>query len=155
MFVNVQTRHELIEIDPVTDRVVGRTALPGANGNHGLLIEPRQRRAFIACEGNDTLLVLDLESKKVLSSFAVGGDPDVLAYDDALQTLYVAGEAGVVSIFKITSGEATKIAEGFVGPDAHVVAVDPVSHKSYFPLKNLAEKTVLRIMAPIAVSGAK
>src|SRR5215469_1478639 len=60
IFVNVQTRKQLIEIDPTTDKLIARTDLPGADSNHGLLIEPAQRRAFIACENNHRLLVLDL-----------------------------------------------------------------------------------------------
>jgi YVTN family beta-propeller protein len=40
IFVNVQTRNDLVEIDPATDTVMHRIALPGAKGNQGLLIEP-------------------------------------------------------------------------------------------------------------------
>jgi YVTN family beta-propeller protein len=148
IFVNVQTRRQLLEIDPASDRVLARIELPGAEGNHGLLIESKQRRAFIACEGNDKLLVLDLESKKIIATFDVGKDPDVLAYDEALHTLYVAGEAGIVSIFKSESGQVSKIGESLLGPNAHVVAVDPTTHQSYFPLKDLGGKTVLRVMRP-------
>lgn len=153
IFVNVQTRRQLLEIDPATDRVLSRIDLPGAQGNHGLLIEPKQRRAFIACEDNDKLLVLDLESKKVIATFDVGKDPDVLAYDEGLHTLYVAGEAGIVSLFKSESRQVSKIGEGFLGPNAHVVAADPASHQSYFPLKDLGGKTMLRVMRPITTSG--
>ncbi|MEO7208585.1 MAG: YncE family protein [Steroidobacteraceae bacterium] len=146
IFVNVQTRRQLIEMDPETDKIVARIDLPGADGNHGLLIEPQQRRAFIACEGNDKLLVLDLESKKIIASFSVGADPDVLAYDSSLGYLYVAGEAGIVSLFKLAGGQTSKIGEGLLGPNAHVVAADSVSHLSYFPLKDVGGKTILRIM---------
>jgi DNA-binding beta-propeller fold protein YncE len=96
------------------------------------------------------LLVLDLASKKVTASFDVGKDPDVLAYDASLHTLYIAGEAGIVSLFKVESGQASKIGEGLLGPSAHVVAVDSETHKSYFPLKDLRGKTMLRIMMPSA-----
>ncbi len=148
IFSNVQTRNQLLEIDPTADQVIERIDLPGAEGNHGLLIEPRRHRAFIACEGNDKLLVLDLQTKKVTASFGVGGDPDVLAFDPGLQHLYLAGEAGIVSIFKAESGSVSKIGETFVGPNAHVVAVDPSTHQAYFPLMNLHGRTVLRIMRP-------
>lgn len=148
IFSNVQTRNQLLEIDPTADQVIERIDLPGAQGNHGLLIEPRQHRAFIACEGNDKLLVLDLQTKKVTASFGVGADPDVLAFDPGLQHLYLAGEAGIVSIFKAESGSVSKIGETFVGPNAHVVAVDPGTHQAYFPLMNLHGRTVLRIMRP-------
>ena len=148
VFVNVQTRKQLVEIDPATDKIVARTDLPGADGNHGLLIEPRQRRAFIACEGNDKLLVLNLESKKIIASFEVGADPDVLAYDSSLGYLLVAGEAGIVSMFEVAGGQTSKIGEGFLGANAHVVATDSVSHRSYFPLKDINGRTILRIMRP-------
>lgn len=50
IFVNVQGTKELVEIDPATDAIVQRTLIPGADGNHGLLIEPTLQLAFIACE---------------------------------------------------------------------------------------------------------
>jgi YVTN family beta-propeller protein len=148
IFANVQTRRQLIEIDPTSDKVVSRTDLPGAEGNHGLLIEPQQRKAFIACEDNHKLLVLDLETRKVTATFEVGEDPDVLAYDPALHYVYVAAESGPVSVFRTQPGQVSKIGSVQIGPNAHVVAVDPGSHKSYFPLKNLGGKTALRIMSP-------
>ena len=76
IFSNVQRRRQLIEIDPGTERVIARIELPGAEGNHGLLIEPEQRRAFIACEDNHKLLVLDLISRRVTAIFEVGDEPD-------------------------------------------------------------------------------
>lgn len=146
IFANVQTRGQLAEIDPATDKVIARIDLPGARGNHGLLIVPAQRLAFIACEDNARLLVLNLASRRVVAKFAVGGDPDVLAFDPTLGWIYVAGEAGMVSVFKAQNGVVTKIGEGMLGPDAHVVAVDPWSHQAYFPLRNLRGKTALRVM---------
>jgi YVTN family beta-propeller protein len=146
IFANVQTRAQLAEIDPATDRVIARIQLPDARGNHGLLIVPAQRLAFIACEDNARLLVLNLASRRVVASFAVGSDPDVLAIDPQLDWVYVAGEAGIVSVFKTQDGMVTKIGEGMLGPNAHVVAVDPMSHHIYFPLKNLRGETALRIM---------
>ncbi|MEX3955293.1 YncE family protein [Trinickia sp. EG282A] len=146
VFVNVQTRNELVEIDPALDRVVGRFALPGARHNHGLLIDPDDHVAFIACEGNDKLLVLDMGSKRVVRSFGLGSGPDVLAFDTASKTLYVAGEAGIVSMFSMKSGDARKIGEGRIGPNAHIVAVDARTHRSYFPLRNVGGQPVLRVM---------
>ena len=149
IFVNVQTLGELIEIDPATDRVTARIKLPGAQSNHGLLIEPQQRRAFIACEHNRRLLVLDLETRQVTGSFEVGETPDVLAYDPGLQYLYVATESGVVSLFKAEPREIRLLGSGHVGPNAHVAAVDPATHKVFFPLKSVGGQPVLRIMSPL------
>ncbi|RON08916.1 hypothetical protein BK659_11745 [Pseudomonas brassicacearum] len=148
IFINIQTRRQLIEIDPATDQIIARIDLPGARGNHGLLIEPRERLAFIACQGNDKLLVLDMHTMRVIQAFDTGRTPDVLAFDPMLSTLYVAAEAGVVAIFHVKDAVVTKIGSGRVGPHAHVVAVDSATHRSYFPLKDIDGHPTLRIMEP-------
>lgn len=148
IFINAQSTAQLIEVDPATDKILSRIDLPGAQGNHGLFIEPEQRRAFIACQGNAKLLVVDLPSHKVVQSFPIGDDADVLAYDTELHTLYVAAETGTVSLFKLEAGRTSKLGEARVDPNAHVVAIDSSTHRVYFPLKDVGGKTVLRIMAP-------
>ena len=150
VFVNAQTLDKLIEIDPRTDRVVGRHDLPGGDGPHGLLIDANDRLAFVACQDNDKLLVLDMKMMHVIASFKIGKDPDVLAFDPGLHRLYVAGEQGVVSVFSITADEVRKVGEGFIGDNAHVVAVDTKTHLVYFPLRNVGGFPVLRVMRPVS-----
>lgn len=145
IFANVQTRKQLVEIDPVTDKVVSRMDLTGADGNHGLYIDADSRLAFIACEGNDKLLVLDLTSRRVLSILDVAKDPDVLAFDASLGWLYVAGESGEVSVLKVAGRTVQRLATTVLGPNAHVVAVDGIAHRAYFPLKPVVGKPRLRI----------
>ncbi|RDS86898.1 YncE family protein [Dyella psychrodurans] len=148
IFANVQTRKQLVEIDPATDKVIGHIDLPGAEGNHGLYIDPATHLAFIACEDNDKLIVVDLSNKRVLSTFDVAKDPDVLAFDRSLGWLYVAGESGEVSLFHLQGQVLTPVATAVLGPNAHVVAVDETTHRAYFPLKSLAGKPQLRITEP-------
>jgi len=148
IFANVQTRDQLVEIDPATDKVVARINLPGAKGNHGLYIDAPARLAFIACEGNDKLLVLGLTRRKVLAAFNVAQDPDVLAFDPVLGWLYVAGESGQVSVFKVRRKAVSAVGTAHLGPNAHVVAVDPVTHEAFFPLKPAHGKPMLRITQP-------
>jgi DNA-binding beta-propeller fold protein YncE len=148
LFANVQTDNQLVDIDPVSNKVVSRTKLPGAMGNHGLYIDASARLAFIACEGNDKLLVLDLASRRVLATFDVARDPDVLAFDPSPGWLYVAGESGQVSLFKVNGQTVTALGTARLGANAHVVAVDPSTHEAYFPLKDVDGKPVLRITRP-------
>ncbi len=148
IFVNVQGTSELVEIDPKTDAIVQRTKLAGADGNHGLLIDPARRLVFIACEDNDKLLVVDLESRKIVSRFDLGKEPDVLAYDDSLGLLYVAAESGLLSRFKVSASGVTKIGEEVIGSNAHVVAVAPSNHEVYFALNESEKTPVLRVLRP-------
>ena len=52
------------------------------------------RRAFITCEGNAALVVVDLNTARILATDTVGDVPDVLAFDAGWQRLYVASRAG-------------------------------------------------------------
>lgn len=148
IFANVQTRNQLVEIDPVTDKVIARIELPGARGNHGLFIDAPARLAFIACEGNSKLLVLNIASHKVVASFDAARGPDVLAFDPSLGLLYVASESGQVSVFKADGQNVNELATAWLGPNAHVVAVDPATHEAFFPLKPVHGTPMLRITQP-------
>jgi DNA-binding beta-propeller fold protein YncE len=129
-----------------TDTVVRRIPVPGAKENHGLLIDSVSHRAFVACQGNDQLIVIDLRTGAAIAQFPVAKDPDVLAFDAWLQTLYVAGESGQVSEFKVSDGKINKTGESILAPNAHVVAIHPTTHEVYFPLMDVDGKPVLRIM---------
>src|SRR6185369_10368180 len=148
IFVTVDGREELAEIDPTTDQVAARYPLTGCKGSHGLLIDTEHRLAFAACEDNSKLVVFDLQTKKATSTLSVGADPDVLAFDAALQRLYVSAESGVITIFDEHDRGLQKVGEGLFAPNAHSVAVDPSTHRVYFPLQNINGKPVLRIAVP-------
>lgn len=149
IFANAQTRGGLVEVDPMSDRVAGRTPLRGCRSNHGLLIDSSRQLAFIACEDNARLLVLDLRSRRIIQTAPVGQTPDVLAFDPGLARLYVASESGVVSVFHVSASGLAKLGEGRLAPKAHSVAVDPRTHLVYFPLENMSGHPVLRIMKPV------
>jgi YVTN family beta-propeller protein len=146
MFVDVQTLNQLVAINPATDRIVARYALAtSCQHDHSLLIDAPHRLAFIACDGNARLLVFDLASLRVTSVQAVGDNPDVLAFDSSMQRLYVAAESGIVAVFDERGRALHKVAEGFVAAEAHVIAVDPRTHRLYLPLQDVDGKPVLRV----------
>lgn len=155
IFVNVQSRRELAEIRPGTDKIIARIALPRTcTHNHGLLLFPPERLAFIGCDGSARLLVLDLRSGKPVSTNRVGQEPDVLALDPVRDRLYVASESGVVAVFAITAGDVRKLWQGVVGENAHTVSVDPRTGLIYFPIRNLKGHPVLKVIFPVMTRPA-
>jgi DNA-binding beta-propeller fold protein YncE len=149
MLVAVAGREQLVSIDPARLRVVVRTPLPGCTGAHGLQLDMSRRLAFVACESNAKLLVVDLKRRRVTQTLAVGDGPDVLALDTSLHRLYVAAESGVVAVFDEQGRTLTKVGQALLAPTAHSVAVDPSTHLVYFPLESVGGGPVLRIMAPL------
>ena len=147
ILVAVQTRNQLVAIDPASEKIVARYDLPGSEHPHGFVIDEPGRLAFISCEGNGKLLVVDLRTMKVLSTHTVGDDPDVLAWDAAWRRLYVASESGVLSSF-VADGPVLHPIGEIRAPHAHTVSVDPRTHRVYLPLENIDGHPVLRVLTP-------
>lgn len=136
VLVDVQTRDDVAVIDPKTNRIVRRVAMPGCNNDHGLYVDSTRRLAFVACDQNATLLTLDLRTMTVTGHASVGNAPDVLAFDTSLRRLYVASESGVVAVFAERGHGLQKLGQAFLAVEAHTVAVDPRTHLVYFPLQS-------------------
>jgi hypothetical protein len=139
----------LVEIDPAASQIVGRIALHKVSTCHGLLIASKLRLGFAACRGAAPLLVVvDLATRRQTMTLPLPTDTDVLAFDPGLQRLYAAAETGTVAVFGVAADHSvTEIGRGFLGPNAHTVAVDPATHRVYFPLESLGGHPVLRVMA--------
>jgi DNA-binding beta-propeller fold protein YncE len=104
----------------------------------------------VACDGNDRLLTVDLATGHIQNNQPVAHDPDVLATDADAGRLYVAAESGNLSTYNIANSDTPQsLGEVFIAPDAHTVAVDPVSHRLYFALANLNGHATLRVLAPL------
>jgi DNA-binding beta-propeller fold protein YncE len=149
IYAPIQSKNLLAVIDPAEGRIVARYPLAGADHPHGLMIAPDKAIGYVACDGNDQLLTVDLATGAILDRKPLGHDPDVLAIDPGLGRLYVAAESGILSSFDITAA-AAPVALGniFIADDAHSVAVEPVSHRLYFPLADSHGQAVLRIFSP-------
>ena len=148
--VAVQTKNLLVAIDPASERIVARYDM-ACDHPHGFLIDERNRVAFVTCEGDAKLLVVDLRTMRTTATLRTAADPDVLALDAGLQRLYVGCEAGAVAVFeeRISEGRVTLASLGqYRAPHAHTVSVDPGTHRVYVPLQDVNGKPVLRILEP-------
>lgn len=149
MLVTVQTRDQLVAIDPATARIVGRYDMgEKCQSPHGFLVDAPNRRAFVTCEDNAMMQVVDLTTMRVTATLPTGDGPDVLAFDPGWCRLYVASESGTVSVFD-EQGDKLQSDGTYQAPHAHSVAVDPATHLVYLPLENVAGQPVLRVMTPV------
>lgn len=148
MLVAVRPPDQLMALDPANGQVTGRVDLPGCSGAHGVSVDDATHTAFVACERNAHLAVVDLNSMHQRELQTVGEDPDVLAFDPGLSRLYVAAESGVVAVFDTKGNSLHKLGQAKLADDAHTVAVDPPTHRVFFPLQNQGGHPVLRVMEP-------
>jgi DNA-binding beta-propeller fold protein YncE len=136
MLVAVQGANDLAVIDPAAMAVERRVKLPGCEHPHGLAVDAADRLAFVACDQTATLLAIDENDWRVLSTNRVGQDPDVVAYNGTTDWLYVAAESGTVAVFDVRGRALYPKGSGHLADGAHVVAVDPITHHSFYPVPN-------------------
>lgn len=146
VYTTVQTRDLLARTNPDTLRVENAYPVPEGCHPHGLWIDGARHQAFIACEGNASLLVFDLATGRVTGHFPVGVRPDVLAVDERRHLLFVASESGRVAVFRIRGRRLETLSDTFLGFRAHTIAVDPVTRRLYLPLENAHGHPVLDIL---------
>ncbi len=147
ILVAVQTKNQIVAIDPVSERIVQRYDLPGSDHPHGFDLDQEGRFAFVTGEGNASLLVVDLRTMKVIQTLKVADGPDVLAWDATWHRLYVAAESGVLAAYWLNDRRLQPIAE-IRAPHAHTVSVDPRTHLVYLPLENVDGHPLLRVFEP-------
>ena len=111
-----------------------RVPLPGCSDDHGLALDSPARLAFIACDINSVLLTVDMNTWRVMGTAVVGVEPDVVAFDGHAGRLYVAAESGSVTVFQLHGHRLRVIYSNYLADDVHVVAVDPVTGRGYFPV---------------------
>lgn len=144
---------QLVAVDPVAARVKRTIDLPAdCRGAHGLRLHPDGKTAFVACEVSNGLYRVDLDTAGVTGPAPTGTTPDVMNLDPGLGWLYVASESGVLTVFDVNAPGVSLVGQDHPGPSAHSVAVDPATHRVFFPLMAGGDGTpVLRIMRPSGI----
>jgi len=146
---------ELVAVDPLGPARVRTIPLPGCAGAHGVSLHPDGATAFVACEDAAKLARVPLDTGRADALvFAVTGrSPDVLALDPGLGWLYVAAESGELGVFDLARTGLVAVGRQTLAPGSHSVAVDPTTHRVYFPLAHGASGApVLRVMLPTGLA---
>ena len=179
VYASATGTNEVVAISEETLKVTARAS--GGVYPDGMAYAPEVHKLYVSDEHGDTETVIDVRTNTRVATIPLGGDVGNSQYDPGskhvfvnvqtrrqlveidpvsdkvvtrtdLHYVYVAAESGPVSVFKTLSGQVLKVDSVEIGPNAHVVAVDPGTHKSYFPLKNVGGQTVMRIMSPAPVN---
>ena len=153
VYVNLQDKNIFAVIDPATDEVVGRYPVGRCEGNHGMTLDPEHHRAFLSCEGNQLMTVINLDTHQPVAFLPLAGGPDVIKFDPGLKRIYVACSSGAISVFQMDDPDHYRKLEDFpVQKKVHSLAVDPDTHRVYTPEREENGKPVARMVVYEAVT---
>ena len=148
-YQNLEDTNILAAVNTVTKSVVQEWQLPECEAPTAMAIDTTDRRLFIACSENARLLVFDLDAHRVISSIAIGGGPDAIAFDPALHHLYIAGKSGLLSVVQQNSPDKYELIDSIhTHYGAHTLALDLATHRVYVGYASLFIAPRLAVFAP-------
>jgi DNA-binding beta-propeller fold protein YncE len=154
VYLNLQDLNRFAVIDPATDTVVAEYPVEPCKGNHGMALDPEGHRAFLSCEANNLMAVVDLDKHRVIATLPLPDGPDVIKSDPGLKRIYVACFSGAISVFGQDDPDHYRRWEDFpVQHKVHSLAVDEHTHRVYTPEEQENSKPVARMIVYEAITG--
>lgn len=138
LFVNIEDRNEIVTIDLRTRAITSHIALAGCEGPTGLTLVAGGKRLISAC-ANGVAKVVDPSAGKIMSTIAIGTDPDAVLYDAKRGLAFIpCGGNGVLEIIADAKPEAIRsLGHVSTAVSAKTAALDPRTGKIYLPSAHL------------------
>ena len=131
IYVNVEDKNEILEIDAKNALVAKRYSIAPCDSPSGLAIDPKGR-LYSVCE-NKVMIVSDPASGKVLANVAIGGGTDGVAYDDGYAFSANGADGTLTMVGETSPGKFEAVATIPSQRSARTIAADQKAHKLYLP----------------------
>jgi DNA-binding beta-propeller fold protein YncE len=135
VYVNVEDKSQLLEIDAQKLSVVHRWPLAGCKEPSGLAIDQKNRRLFSVCS-NKKMMVVSADTGKVIATPAIGEDPDAAGFDPDTQLVFSSnGESGDLTVIHQDSADKYTVLENLPTKKyARTMAIDFKTHNIFLPI---------------------
>jgi DNA-binding beta-propeller fold protein YncE len=135
VFVNIEDKSQLLEIDAHTLKALHRWPLAGCKEPSGLAFDETHRRLFSVC-GNKKMMVVDADSGKVVATPAIGEDPDAAGFDPDTQLVFSSnGESGDLTVIHEDSPDKYSVVDTVpTRKYARTMAIDFKTHNIFLPI---------------------
>jgi YVTN family beta-propeller protein len=128
IFVNIEDKNEIVEIDAKDALVSKRYSIAPCDGPSGLAIDPKKLLLYSVCS-NKMMIVSDPATGKVLATPAIGSGVDGVAFDDGFAFSANGTDATITMVdekFQVVATIPTQ-------KGARTIAADQKAHKLYLP----------------------
>jgi DNA-binding beta-propeller fold protein YncE len=134
LFVCVQDKNEVVQIDSMTNKLLARWPLGTGQTPTGLAIDTERMRLFAGCVNNQQMVILDAKTGNILGTTPIGKNVDGVAFEPSLRLAMSANGDGTASVVKETrTGKFETIQTVRTAPGAKTITVDPKTHQFLLP----------------------
>ena len=103
VFVNIEDKSEIAQVDLKTRSVTNRWSLKPGEGPTGLAYDRMTKRLFAGCE--KLLIVMNAENGVIVDKIAIGEGCDGVAFDSKRKIVYTSNGEGTISAIKENSAD--------------------------------------------------
>jgi len=135
VFVNIEDKSQLLEIDAKKLSILHRWPMPGCKEPSGLAFDQKNRRLFAVC-GNKKMMVVNADTGKVVATPEIGDDPDAAGFDPETQLVFSSnGESGDLTVIHEDSPDKYTVLENVPTKKyARTMAIDYKTHNIFLPI---------------------
>ena len=131
----------VIAIDTERDQIIVRFSVAPAGTNAAIAIDERDRRLFIGCRRNPSLVVMDSDSGEVVARLPIPGDVDDLSYDPRGKRVYAScGEGAIAVIRQIDADRYESLGTIATAKRARTSIFNPETGHLYLAVPRLPER---------------
>ena len=131
LFVNIEDKSALFELNPRELKVEARWPLSPCESPSGLAIDTKNRRLFVGCD-NKMMAVVDAESGKVITTLPIGEGVDANGFDPETKLAFASCGDGTLTVVSEQSPDRFSVAEQVTtAPGARTMALDPKTHQVF------------------------
>lgn len=132
IFVNVESKNELVAFDAKTLTVKGHYALTGCESPSGGAIDVAHSRVFAVCDGG-VMTVSDAKTGKLVTTVKIGDGPDAARFDPASQLIFTSnGGSGTMTIVHEDSPDKYTVLDNIeTERGARTMELDPKTHRVF------------------------
>jgi len=131
VFVNLEDKNQVFELDANKLTVKERWPLTGCESPSGLALDRKNRRLFAGCD-NKVMTVVNADSGKVVTTLPIGGGVDATAFDDETGLAFASCGEGVLTVVREESPDKFSVAENVkTQRGARTMTLDGKTHQVY------------------------
>ena len=130
VFVNIETKNEIVRLDAKTLQATATWPLSGCESPSGLAIDRVHRRLFSVCDGKK-MAVTDANSGKSLATPEIGDGPDAAGFDPAHQLAFSSNGDGTLTVVDTASGKFNVIQNLATAQGARTMSFDSSNGRIY------------------------
>ena len=138
VYVNIEDKSELVQLDIVNNKVLHVWPLAPCASPSGLAIDTRHQRLFSVCD-NQLMVVTDARDGHQVVAIPIGDGPDAVVFDPVESMIYSPnGESGTITAVHEDNPDHYRVSATIASQvSARTATLDPKLHRLYLSAARL------------------